>query len=298
MVAQPGVRPSDILSNRATAVPERPGSGDDGTVAADSHPDRLNSDEVALVLRRAADLEAHTAGRATDDGFDAAAVEEAALEVGLSPAAVRQALAELQTGALAVDRGRRPSRRSDPSIVQAARLIPCPPEVVHSHADRYLHKQTFEARRRQDQVTLYRQRRDMAASLRRGLNFNGAIQLEGVRAVTLTITPVGAAATNGDDSGGPTGGRCMVRLVSELRGRAEMYSLVGFCGAAVAGTFGLLGLLFSAPSVVVGALVAGAGVTLGGLAIGRGWWRRRRTRVAETLDSLLDSLEQRPGLGP
>jgi hypothetical protein len=265
-----------------------------GPVAADSHPDRLNSDEVALVLRRAADLEARTEGRAADDGFDAAAVEEAALEVGLSPAAVRQALAELHTGALATDRRRRPGRRSDPSIVQAARLIPCPPEVVHGHADRYLHKQTFEVRRRQDEVTLYRQRRDMASSLRRSLDFRGTIQLERVSAVTLTITPVGATPANGAGSGG----RCMVRLVSELRGRAEMYSLVGFCGAAVAGTFGLLGLLFSAPSVVIGALVAGAGVTLGGLAIGRGWWRRRRTRVAETLDGLLDSLEQRPGLGP
>jgi hypothetical protein len=280
-------------------------------VAADSHPDRLNSDEVALVLRRAADLEARTEGRAADDGFDAAAVEEAALEVGLSPAAVRQALAELHTGALATDRRRRPGR-THPSIVQVARLVPCPPEAIHGSADRYFQKQTLELRRRQDQTTFYRQRRDMAASLRRGLDFNGAIRLEGVSTLTMTTTPVGgiaragpagsaspATAAEGDRRGTGDGGRCMVRFEAELRGRTVMTTVANGIGLTMAVMTGMAGLFFTTPATAAAlGLSVGAAVALGGLAIGRSWWRRRRAEVAEVLGGLLDSFEQRPGLGP
>jgi hypothetical protein len=276
-------------------------------LATDSHPDRLSSDEVALVLRRAADLEAHAEGRAVDDGFDAAAVEEAAREVGLSPVAVRQALAELHTGALATDRRRR-TGRSHPSLVQMARLVPCPPDVVHGTADRYFQKQTLELRRRQDQTTFYRQRRDMAASLRRGLDFNGAIRLEGVNTLTMTLAPIGPVGPVGPTApvgsaphhkGEGDGGRCMVRFEAELRGRTAMATVANGIGLMVAGMTGLTGLFFTTPATAAAlALSAGGGVALGGLAIGRAWWRRRRVEVTEVLGGLLDSLEQRPGLGP
>src|SRR4029450_9562612 len=93
-------------------------------------PTRLTSDQVHLVLRRAAELDALSempsdvdgydsrgggeggrgggvaaerdalSGMPSDvDGYDSRAVEEAAREVGLSPAAVRQAVAELRVGA-------------------------------------------------------------------------------------------------------------------------------------------------------------------------------------------------------
>jgi hypothetical protein len=84
----------------------------------------------------------------------------------------------------------------------------------------------------------------------------------------------------------------MVHIVAELRGRAAMTTLANVMGLSVAGMTGLIGWVFGAPPIVVGALPVGAGVTVGGLAIGHQWWRRRREQVAETLDSLLDSLEQ------
>lgn len=266
-------------------------------MAADSHPardpTRFNSDEVASVLRRAADLEAQAAGRDVDDGFDASAVEEAALEVGLSPAAVRQAMAELQTGTLEVAGRRRGTvTRSRPSAVQVARLIPCPPAVVHETADHYLRRQTFEIRRRQDQVVLYRQRRDLSASLRRGLDFNGAIQLEGVTALTLTVSPIAP----GD---GTEPGRCMVRIEADLRGRAAMNVLANLSGLTAAGLAAIPGVVIGGASGALGAaLVTGAGVTVGGLAVGHTWWRHRRQKVAEVLDGFLDSLERRPAIGP
>jgi hypothetical protein len=256
-------------------------SGEDGGVATESHPVRLSSDEVALVLRRAADLEAHAGGRADDEGFDAAAVEEAAREVGLSPIAVRQALAELHTGTLSTDHRRRPAR-TRPSVVQVARLVPCPPAVVHSTADDWFRHQTLELRRRQDHMALYRQRRDLAASLRRGLDVNGAIQLEGVDALTLTVTPLGG----GDD-------RCVVRMVAELRGRAVMTTLANVAGFTAAGMAAVPVFFFSGvPGAIPAALGTGAGVTVGGLTIGSRWWRRRREQVTEVLDGLLDSLER------
>ena len=244
------------------------------------------------MLRRAADLEAQAGGREVDDGFDAAVVEEAALEVGLSPAAVRQAMAELQTGTLEVAGRRRAAvARSRPSVVQVARLLPCPPGVVHDTADQYLRRQTFEVRRRQDQVVLYRQRRDLSASLRRGFDFNGAIQLEGVNALTMTVTPI----ATGDD-GSP--GRCMVRIVAELRGRAAMNTLANLSGLTAAGLAAIPGVVLGgAPGALVAAVCAGAGVTVGGLAVGHQWWRHRREQVTEVLDGFLDSLERRPALG-
>lgn len=255
----------------------------------------LNSDEVALVLRRAADLEAQAAGRAAaDDGFDATAVEEAALEVGLSPAAVRQAMAELHAGDLRSGRrGRAAVARTSPSVVQVARLLPCAPAVVHASADQYLRKQTFEIRRRQDQMAVYRQRRDLTASLRRRLDFNGAIQLGGVGALTMTVTPIAPGGSTGAEPG-----RCMVRLVAELRGRAAMTTVANLGGLGAAGFAAIPGVIVAgAPGAIGAALCAGASVTVGGLAVGHSWWRRRREQVAEVLDGFLDSLEGGTTLG-
>jgi hypothetical protein len=263
-----------------------------GAVAT-SHPNRLNSDEVALVLRRAADLEAQAAGHTgADDGFDASAVEEAAREVGLSPAAVRQAMAELHTGDLTSDRRGRPAvARPGPSIVQVARLVPCAPAVIHTSTERFLRRQTLEVRRRQDQVVLFRQRRDFSASLRRGFDFNGAIKLEGVNALTVTVTPI----VPGED-GEP--GRCMVRMVAELRGRAVMNALASAGGLTAASMTAVPAIFVIGTAGAAGtAVVAGAGVTAGGLAVGHSWWRRRREQVAEVLDGFLDSFEGKPALG-
>jgi hypothetical protein len=251
--------------------------------------DRLSSDEVALVLRRAADLEAQAEGRTVDDGFDPAAVEEAALEVGLSPTAVRQALAELHTGALASDRTRHLTV-GGPSTVTAARLVPTRIDVVHATAERFLRKQTFELRRRHDEVAIYRLRRDMVANLRRKLDFTGAIQLDGVRSVTLTVSPAGSVAS--------AAGRCMVRLEAELspaRGRVAVASTGMGIGAA--GFTGLVGLVLGEGVVVGAALPIGAGFAAAGMGLGHRWLGRRRQEVTEVLDALLDVLEQptRPG---
>src|SRR5437763_13338546 len=70
--------------------------------------ERLDEDQIALVIRRASELDGQVlAGQA---GLDLVLLEQAAVEAGLSRQSVRRAVAELRAGTLALDPG--PGRRS------------------------------------------------------------------------------------------------------------------------------------------------------------------------------------------
>src|SRR5918995_2659393 len=100
------------------------GARDDGVVADTRRQARLTSEEVARVLHRAAEIDAAADGLDGADHYDAAAIEQAAEEVGLSPASVRQAVAELRVGALPPDvtkRGRATAVGSRPVAQQRPR---------------------------------------------------------------------------------------------------------------------------------------------------------------------------------
>jgi hypothetical protein len=240
---------------------------------------RLTSDEVAVILRRAAAIEAADEAGAPDggDGYDAAAVEAAASEVGLSPAAVRQAVAELRVGALPAEADEGRAATVSSRLVAHQRLVTTPPEAVHATVDRFMRTQMFELRRRSGDRSLYRQRSDLIASVRRGLDFAGAIKLEGLRGVDLLVTPA-------DD-------RTLVRIEAELTA-SRMNAVAGgaAAGSAVAVTTGLAGALLAEPVLIVGALPAGAVVGASGIRVGVGWWRKRRDDVAEVLAAVLDRL--------
>ena len=237
---------------------------------------RLTGDEVALVLHRAAELDAADADNALVDGYEQAAVEEAALEVGLSPSAVRRAVAELRVGALPAEqptsrRGRKVASR----VVCQQRLVDTPPDAVLAAVDRFMRTQMLELRRRAGDRSLYRQRSDLVASLRRNLDFGGAIKLEGLRTIDVVVTPA-------DD-------RTLVRIEADLAAsRANAVAGGAAVGSAVAVTTGVVGALLAEPMLVVGALPAGAVVGSSGIRMAGSRWRRRRDDVAEVLASLLD----------
>lgn len=250
---------------------------ENGVVTDMRRSPRLSSDEVALVLRRAAELEAEDQGPGLVDGYDPAAVEEAAREAGLSPAAVRQAVAELRVGALplAVDRGR--TRSLSSRRVADQRLVGTPPDAVHAAIDRFMRTQMLELRRRSGDRSLYRQRSDLVASLRRGLDFAGAIKLDGLRTIDVVVTQA-------DD-------RTLVRIEAELASsRVNAVAGGAAAGTAVTVTTGLAGALMAEPVLVVGALPAGAVVGGSGIRVAGARWRKRRDDVAEVLASLLDRL--------
>jgi hypothetical protein len=241
---------------------------------------RLSSDEVALVLRRAAAIEAADEQPGGSDGYDPAAVEEAAREAGLSPSAVRQAVAELRVGALPAEdepRRRGLGRAVSSRTVSHQRLVTTSPETVQAAVDRYLRTQMFELRRRSGDRSLYRQRSDLVASLRRGLDFGGAIKLEGIRTIDVVVTPA-------DD-------RTLVRVEAELTSsRANAVAGGAAAGAAVTFVTGLTGALLAEPFLVISSLPAGAAVGGGGIRVAGARWRKRRDDLAEVLAALLDRL--------
>ena len=242
------------------------------------HSPRLTSDQVAQVLRRAAELDALIATPGDDDGYDPGAVEEAAREVGLSPAAVRQAVAELRVGALpAPDADRRPARPVRSRMVTQQRMVEVPPASVHATVDRFMRTQMFELRRRAGDRSLYRPRSDLIASLRRGLDFAGAIRLDGLRTVSVT-------AVEADEL-------TLVRVEAELAtSRANAVAGGAAAGTSVALLTGLLGAILGEVALVIGAVPAGAAVGGGSIRVAEARWRKRRDDVAEALGSLLDRL--------
>jgi hypothetical protein len=264
---------------------------ENGVVTDTGRPARLTSDDVALVLRRAAELEAADDRVGEIDGYEPAAVEEAAREVGLSPAAVRQAVAELRAGVLRpasdserrpgspagrVSRGR-PARPSGSRTVAHQRLVDTPPHVALASVDRFMRTQMFELRRRAGDRSLYRPRSDLVASLRRRLDFAGAIKLERLHLIDVVVTPV-------DD-------QTLVRVEAELTAsRANAVAGGAAAGTAVTVTTGLAGALLAEPVLVIAALPAGAVVGGSGIRVAEARWRHRRDDVAEVLASLVDRL--------
>jgi hypothetical protein len=244
-------------------------------VADTQRPPRLSTDDAALVLRRAVELDAQAdAAGGGPLGFDPAALEAAAEEVGLSPAAVRQAVAELRAGALAPadERGAKvaPSR----SVVRQ-RLVEPPTTTVQSTIDRFLRTQMFELGHRAGDRTVYRPRRDMVAHLRRSLDFAGSIRLDGLRTVTTVVAPA-------DE-------RTLVRIEAELAtSRATAVTRGAAAGATLAVVGGFAGAVAGQPDVLIVALPVGTAVGAGGVRLSESRWRRQRDGVGEALDRLLD----------
>jgi hypothetical protein len=250
---------------------------------------RLTGDEVALVLHRAAELEA-AEGDADPAAYDPVAVEEAAAEVGLSPAAVRRAVAELRVGALVAegdaDHGRaartgRTSRAVASRRVCDQRLVDVTPEAALARVDRFLRTQMFEARRQAGDRSLYRHRNDLVAGLRRKLDFAGAIRLEGLTLVDVVVTPVE--------------GGTLIRIDAQLAAsRANVLAGSAAVGAGTAVVTGLIGAIIVEPALVIASLPAGLMVGGGSARVATARWQRRRDDVAEVLGGLLDSLEGSP----
>jgi uncharacterized protein YfiM (DUF2279 family) len=255
---------------------------DNGGVTETGRPVRLTSDEVALVLRRAAEIEAAEDATVPALAYDPAAVEEAAREVGLSPAAVRQAVAELRVGVLPgapVDAARQRSRRRALASrrVTDQRLIDRPPAVALATIDRFMRTQMFELRRRSGDRSLYRHRADLIAGLRRRLDFAGVIKLE-------RLTMVDVVVTEADE-------RTLVRIEAELAtSHPNAVAAGAAAGTAVTVLTGVGGAVAGEAGLVIAAVPMGALVGAGSMRVAGARWQQRRDDVAEVLAHLLDGL--------
>lgn len=237
--------------------------------------DRLTQDEVAAVLRRAAELDGDP-GPAADERVPVAAIEAAAAEVGLAPAAVRRAVAELRAGVLAEP----PDAPADPARVIEAALVPLDGPTASAAVGRWLAAQTFHRHRGRDGVEVWRVREDWVAGLQRKLDWSASVRLKWVREVVVRTVAVE--------------GGTLVRLEATPAGATEAAPGIGAVAMAVPGSagFGFAAALASTGSAPVVALAAGGAAVggVGGWLVGRSARNASRARVADELAAALDRL--------
>jgi hypothetical protein len=293
---------------------------ENGGVTDTGRTPRLTSDDVALVLHRAAEIEAADTGAGDADGFDPAAIEEAAREAGLSPTAVRQAVAELRAGVLAPapdtsagrsgrrGRGRaawraaarstdvtRPGGGTPAAAGAAAGAGSLPARTSGSRT--VAHQRLVAAPPAAVQATIDRFLRTQMFELRRRSGDRSLYRprddmVAGLRrrldfagAIKLDrLHLVDVVATPVDD-------QTLVRVEAELTSsHANVIAGGAAAGTGVAVTMGLLGALLPEVGLVIAALPAGAMIGVGSIRVGGARWRRHRDDVAEVLASLLDRL--------
>jgi hypothetical protein len=255
-------------------------------------PPGLDRLAVERVLARATELQL-----GTPDGTGLLTEEQIldlGREVGLSPAALRQALAEERTRLAVPAEGGAASRLFGPRVVHASRTVPGTPASVLALLDVWMSRdECLQSRRRFPDRATWEPRRDLVGSLRRGLNLGG-------RGYALTrAAEVGATVVSVDDA------RALVRLDADIspsrNARVQGSIATAATGVVTGGTLAALASMVvvgtaaaAAAVATVAALpvVAGAGIAY---AVARGH-AGTAARVQLALEQLLDRLEhERPG---
>lgn len=234
----------------------------------------LDRPALERVLARAAELQARsgdTAGTMTDEQ-----IVELGKEVGLSPAYLRQALAEERT------RGAPPATRgllTGTAVVSAERTVRGTAPEVFAALDVWMQKEEWLQIKRQfaDRI-MWEPRRDLEGNVRRFLNVGG-------RGYALSkATDVGATVVPADE------GRVLVRLDADLRshrrqaiGGVAAASAVGVAAGVIAVALNFALFVAPLPLLALGGLSYGAARAAHGAAVGR---------AQLTLEQMLDRLER------
>ena len=246
--------------------------------------DRLDDEQIALVLRRASELDGQSP--AGQPGLELDVLEEAAVEAGLSRESVRRAVAELRAGALALDTGPPPRRIAlGPPSLTVSRCVPGPFAKVDDILRRFLAKEQFHLRRDFGTSSMWTRRQDVGARMR--VQYDRSIHrrliLRDAEQVELAVVE-----EPGDR------GMVMVKLTVDVKPLRRAHRVaVGKGASAGAAAAGVAFLVLSMPveAVAVPAAMAG-GVALGH----RRGVNRYRDMVADietALEGFLDSVERR-----
>ena len=247
----------------------------------------LSEDEAALVFRRAAELDAQSPGHHGDEtGFDVATLERIAADAGLSPAAVRQAVAELHTGRLpAIESGRGRTRPAVPSSVVVERRMAVPAGTVASRLETYLRSQTFRICRRRGTLTTWEPGRGLAANLMRGIDVADRVRLRRVDGLEVLVEAEGDARQ-----------RSHVRIVLDLstvHRNARNGTIAGGVLGAAGVVAGAAGVVLGAPEVLL-ALPATTGSGAGAYFGSRSTYSKHVKRAVDAIELVLDELEHGP----
>jgi hypothetical protein len=236
--------------------------------------DRLTPGQVQLVLRRAAELERRPAGH---EDLTASEVAELAREVGLAPATVQQALAELRAGALAQPTAPSPLERvlGRQSIV-VERVVPGSAPEVERRVDRLLHAELLRKKRDLGARALWESSSDLLATLRRAL-FGRQLVLPRLRELESTVVDAGAE-------------RALVRFAVDVG--ALQRRVAG--GAALGTAAGIAAALVLSAMGTPHALewLAAAGLSGTGALASLRLYRSQVAATATALEHLCDRLER------
>lgn len=239
---------------------------------------QLTEEEAALVFRRAAELESvppHQLPR-----FDAATLERIGAEAGLSPVAIRAALADLRSGRLDAE----PARSGPvpvPRHVAIERIVPVDAAVAEERLERFLKGHVMRVCRRRGSLTIWEPSRSLGANLVRGIDLTDRMRLARVDGVELLVEP--------------SDGGTFVRVVLDL---ARIHRNVT-AGVVASGALGGVGLLAGVGGLVLGApeallLVPATSAGAAGAFLGtRSTYAKHVKRAVDAVELVLDELEHR-----
>jgi hypothetical protein len=252
--------------------------------------DALTLEQVEAVLRRAVQLEQrkHVPDAA---GLSREELTRIALEAGLSPEAVEEAMRELQVGALSAERKRDLlDRLIGPASTVSARVVDRPPAVARSEMHRVLKEALLEQVDREGTRSIWVPESGARAHLLRAVRhvWTGRKDLRDVE-IACDVRAADA-----------TGTRSLVSLEARISGRGKYTAApTVIAGAAAAGTvllgsIGLAELAHHAAEAMQVLLASGATAVLGsGIAAAAASassraWRQKVRRIRASLDRLFD----------
>lgn len=268
------------------------GSAAPGGVPATVARSGLDRLAVERVLARASELQA---GSSEGGLLSEAQILEVGREVGLTPAALRQALAEERTRIALPDESGWTGRLFGPSVASASRTVPGSPRRAMELLEQWMARdECLVVKRRFTDRTTWEPSRDLLGSVRRWLNLGGrGYALMDAHEVAATVVPVDAE-------------RALVRLDADLSaGRRNRLRLGGATAAAGIVTGGLLaaaGAMVAVPTAAAVVAVAALAALPAAAGVGGGYAIARRhegtaVRVQLALEQLLDRLEHEPPRG-
>jgi hypothetical protein len=247
---------------------------------------RLDRSALERVLARAAELQSAT-GEVPEELTDAQVVE-LGKEVGLSPANIRQAIAEERTRVAVPPAPGQLGGMYGPERLTSSRTVRGRAAEVLASVDRWMQREEcLQVRRRFEERMTWEPRRDLVGSLRRGFNVGG-------RGYALSRADVvGATVVAVDET------RSLVRLEAEIAAprRRAIGASAASAGLGAAAGIGVVGIAVATGGAALVAGAIGAAVLGVGAAAGIGFAQAQRslaTRVQLALDQLLDRLEHGP----
>ena len=238
--------------------------------------DRLDEDQIALVIRRASELDGQSPGG--QPGLDLVLLEEAAVEAGLSRESVRRAVAELRAGALGAD-------APPDTVITLSRCVPGPADAVDDILRRFMHKEQFQLRRDFGERSTWTRRQDMPAKVRVSLDkgLHRRMLLREAEQVEIAV-----AEEPGER------GMVMVKLDVDVRPLRRAHRQTMGRGAGLGAGVGALALaVFGMPeALVVVPAAVGSGAGAGHL-IGSSRYRATVEEMRTALEGYLDGVERR-----